>query len=382
MTPRSPLGAVRTGTRPSLAGRAAREPVGVGVVGLSASGGWGATAHLPAMSAAGGFELRGLVAGSPASSRAAGDRYGAPAYPTVVDLAAADDIDLVVLTVKTPRHRELVLPAADTGKPIFCEWPFAVSHPEAVEMSGRAAGLDTFVGLHGRSSPQFRLLADLVGDGYVGRVLSATVLSRVSEWGSPVSEDTEYLLDREQGATMISIGLGHAIDPVLSVLGELSDVVATAATHHRQVPVAPTGRLAPMTGDDQIAISGTLAGGAVLSAHQRGGTASRPGFSLVIDGTEGTLEASAGNHPHIAPLTIRGGRRGRPLESMALPEGYDAFPELKGTAIHSLAHAYAGIRQRLGAGTSVVPDFSAAVVRHRLLDAISQSARTGLRIAL
>lgn len=357
-------------------------PIGVGVVGLSASGGWGAGAHLPAMAAAGGFELRGLVASSEASGRAASQAHGAPSYASAEHLAAADDIDLVVVTVKTPRHRELVLPAAAAGKPVFCEWPLAVDHREAEELAAASAGLRTFVGLQGRSSPSFRWLADLVAEGYVGTVLSATVLSAAAEWGAPVSERTLYLLDRDQGAAMLGIAFGHAIDPVLMVLGELRDVVATTATRRPEIPLGRTGRVVPMTAADQIAISGSLPGGAVLSAHQRGGTASGPGFSVTIDGTEGTLEATAADHPHIAPVTVRGARGGRPLAELTLPAGYDAFPGLAGSPIHTLAHAYAGIREELLGGTGFVPGFAHAVRRHRLLDAITDSAATGRRISL
>ncbi len=357
-------------------------PVGVGVVGLSARGGWGSGAHLPAMAAAGGFELRGLVAGSRESSRAAARRFGVPAYDSAGQLAAAEDVDLVVVAVRTPEHRDLVLPALAAGKPVFCEWPFAVSHAEAVEMSAAAAGLPTFVGLQGRSSPRFRWLADLVADGYVGELLSATVLSAAAEWGSPVSEREAYTLDREQGATMLAIAFGHAIDPVLMVTGELRDVVATTAVRRPRVPLAGTGRFVPVTADDQIAISGTLLGGAVLSAHQRGGTASGPGFSLRLDGTAGTLVATAANHPHIAPLTVHGARRGRDLARLEVPPAYDAFPHLHGTSVHTLAHAYAGIGRELRGGARTVPDFAHAVRRHRLLDAVPRSAATGRRVDL
>ena len=357
-------------------------PIGVGVVGLSAHGGWGARAHLPAMAAAGGFELRGLVAGSESSGRSASLEHGAPSYASVEHMAAADDIDLVVVTVKTPRHRDLVLPAAAAGKPIFCEWPFAVDHREAREMAAAAAELRTFVGLQGRSSPHFRWLADLVAEGHVGTVLSVTVLSAASEWGSPVSERELYLLDRDQGAAMLGIAFGHAVDPVLMVVGELRDVVATTATRRPEVPLGSTGLTVPMTAADQIAISGTLPSGAVLSAHQRGGTASGPGFSLTIDGTGGTLHASAANHPHIAPVAVRGSHGSHPLAELTLPARYDVFPQLAGSPIHTLAHAYAGIREELRGGARLVPDFAHAVRRHHLLDAITDSAATGRRISL
>jgi predicted dehydrogenase len=103
---------------------------------------------------------------------------------------------------------------------------------------------------------------------------------------------------------------------------------------------------------------------------------------MTIDGTEGTLEASAADHPHIAPLTVRGRHGGGRMATMRPPAAYDAFPSLAGTAIHTLAHAYAGIRSELRGGAGTVPDFTHAVRRHRLLDAISESAATGRRVEL
>ncbi|MCZ2820362.1 Gfo/Idh/MocA family oxidoreductase [Modestobacter sp. VKM Ac-2977] len=365
----------------SVPNDATRRPlIGVGVVGLSATGGWGAGGHLPALSTVGGFELRGLVGSSPTSARAASGVHGVPAYASAGALAEADDIDLVVVAVKTPQHRDLVLPALDAGKPVFCEWPFAVTLQEAEEMAAAAQGLPTFVGLQGRSSPTFRWLADLVSNGFVGEVLSVTVTTAATEWGTPVSERMLYTLDRQLGATMMAIAFGHAIDSVSMVVGELQDVVATTAIRHPRVPLLPSGRHIPMTAEDQIAISGTLPGGAVLSAHQRGGIASGAGFSMTVDGSDGTLEGTAPNHPHLTPITVRGARgHGRPTE-MPLPDGYDHYPRLARSPIHTLAHVYAGIRDQFLGGPAVVPDFGDAVVRHQLLDAITRSAASGRRV--
>lgn len=137
-----------------------------------------------------------------------------------------------------------------------------------------------------------------------------------------------------------------------------------------------------MTAEDQIAISGTVAGGAILSVHHRGGAASGAGFSLIIDGTEGRLEITAAEFPHIGPVTVCGTRSGGRPTKVTLPSGYDDYPGLAGTVIHTLVHAYAAIRDDLIHGTAVAPDFTHAVKRHRLLDAIVRSAATGQRKAL
>ncbi|GAB2626819.1 hypothetical protein Aab01nite_79730 [Paractinoplanes abujensis] len=119
--------------------------------------------------------------------------------------------------------------------------------------------------------------------------------------------------------------------------------------------------------------------GAVLSAHHRGGAVSGAGFSLVIDGTQGRLEVTGAEFPHIGPVVVRGVRgRGR-LAELALPPAYDKHPHLSGTLVHTLAHAYTAIRDDLLDGTAGAPDFGHAVARHRLLDAIVRSAATGQR---
>lgn len=351
--------------------------VGVGIVGLSAAGGWAARAHVPALAALDGIELRGLVASSPEAGQAASEAHGVPAYASPAELAQADDVDLVVVAVKVPRHRELVLPALRAGVPVLCEWPLAVDLEEARELERAAAGTPTFVGLQGRTSPAFRRLADLVAEGAVGEVLSATVVAASTGWGTPTSGPQRYTLDRRNGATLLTIVFGHMIDAVSLVVGELEELVATTAT--RRPLVRSEGELVPMTAADQIAVSGTLPGGAVLAAHQRGGAAAS-GFSLLVEGTEGRLEATAPAHPHIAPVAVRGARGGADLAPLELPGRYDAFRHLDGTPVHALVHAYAAIRDDLRDGSSLAPDFAHAVRRHRLLDAIERSAADGRRV--
>jgi predicted dehydrogenase len=117
----------------------------------------------------------------------------------------------------------------------------------------------------------------------------------------------------------------------------------------------------------------------VLSVHHRGGTSQGAGFSMTIDGSEGTLEVTAHGHPHIVPVRVRGARGRARLTDLELPDRYDDFPALRGTVIHTLAHSYAAMRDDLVQGTAIAPDFAHAVMRHRLLDAVVRSAATGER---
>jgi len=113
------------------------------------------------------------------------------------------------------------------------------------------------------------------------------------------------------------------------IVGELQDVVASTATRRPIVPLGHTGQTVRMTAEDQIAVSGALHGGAILSVHHRGATVSGPGFVLLIDGTEGTLEiTSTSGYPHLEPVTVRGARGRAPLSRLTLPDGHDDYSHL------------------------------------------------------
>ena len=73
------------------------------------------------------------------------------------ELAHRDEVDLVVVTVKVPHHRELVTTALQAGRMVLCEWPLGNELAEAEELaalavSGRRPGCRRS-GAHGSLSP-------------------------------------------------------------------------------------------------------------------------------------------------------------------------------------------------------------------------------------
>jgi predicted dehydrogenase len=66
----------------------------------------------------------------------AGTAYNVPhVFETTTDLVNSPDVDLVVVTVKVPQHKELVTEAINAGKHVFCEWPLGNGLEEAEEMA-------------------------------------------------------------------------------------------------------------------------------------------------------------------------------------------------------------------------------------------------------
>src|SRR5947207_7077666 len=154
------------------------------------------------------------------------------------------------------------------------------------------------------------------------------------------------------------------------------------AMRRQTFPIAGTGESRPMNADDQVAVSGLLAGGTVFSIHYRGGVSRGTNLLWEINGTEGDLQLTAtGGQAQIWELDVRGGNGGESsLEFLPVPEQYRwAPPQGPGT---NVAQAYARFARDYREVTDLCPTFEHAVTRHRMLDAIERAAATGRRQTL
>src|SRR6266704_468936 len=196
--------------------------LGVGIVGVSPVRGWAATAHIPALRALPDYEIRALSARSAESARAAGDAFGVSAVFSDHDqLVTRPDIDVVAVTVKVPHHRELVFASLAAGKAVYCEWPLGRDLDDARAMAALAAGqgVRTVAGLQARQAPAIEFVQQLLRDGYVGEVLSTTMVG-VSIAGDGVVQPNAYMLDKTNGANLLTVPFGHSLDILSYVLGE------------------------------------------------------------------------------------------------------------------------------------------------------------------
>src|SRR5213079_2048471 len=186
----------------------------VGIIGVSPVRGWAATAHIPALRALPKYEIRALGAHTAESARAAGEAFGVRAvFSDHEQLLTRPDVDVVAVTVKAPLHRELVSSALAAGKAVYCEWPLGRDLDDARAIAAPAAeqGVRTVVGLQARQAPAIEFVQELIGDGYVGEVLSTTMIG-VSIPGDVVVKPNAYMLDKANGANALTIAVGHSLD--------------------------------------------------------------------------------------------------------------------------------------------------------------------------
>jgi predicted dehydrogenase len=363
--------------------------LGVGIIGVNPAWGWAATAHIPALRALPNYEIRAVSATSAEAARAAGEAFGVAAVFTHHDeLVAQPDVDVVAVTVKAPHHRELVTAALVAGKAVYCEWPLGRDLEDARAMAVLAAerAVRTVVGLQARQAPVIDYVRELLRDGYVGEVMSTTMIG-TSVPGGAVVKPNAYMLDGTNGANVLTIAAGHCLDTLNYVLGEFADLSAVSDLRRPLITIEGTGEQIAKTAPDQVAVIGTLTSGATASMHIREAVAGGIGFLWEINGTDGTLRITAdASYPEIFPLTVAGAQGHKEPAELAIPaaltQRWPSLSALEGAPAYNVGRAYAAFASDIANGTRTVPDFADGVRRHELIAAIERSAASGERVKM
>lgn len=358
--------------------------IGIGFIGLSSQASWAGRAHVPALKAVSGFQITALATSREESAAAAAAAYGVPLYfHDPEKLVERPEVELVVVAVRVPHHLELVRMALDHGKMVYCEWPLGNGREEADQMAALAQekAVPAFVGLQGHASPAIRHIRDLVASGRIGEVISTTFTASAGAWGATIDPRLVYGLDRSNGVSMLTVQFGHAIDGFCWCLGEFRELSATLATRFPMVKRTDTGEEVAKTIDDQIAVSGILENGAVASVHYRSGSSQVANFFWEINGSKGDLVVTGeSGRLQYGDFRIRGTAAAGGLEELPIPESYRLVSGCSPSDMfYTLAHAYALMRSDIKLGTDHVPTFADALVRHRMIEAIERSSRSGTR---
>jgi predicted dehydrogenase len=332
------------------------------------------------------FEITALSTSRRESADAASKLFGVPvAFDNHQDLVNSAVVDVVAVTVKVPYHLELATAALSAGKAVYCEWPLGNGLKEAQTLAALAKkGVLAVAGLQARSAPSVAYVHDLIRQGYVGEVLSTTLIGSGMGWGLTVERYNAYMNDKKNGATMLSIAIGHAADALCHCLGEVRELSATMTMRRKSFTIAGMGESKPMTAEDQVCVTGLLEGGAALSIHYRGGVSRGTNLLWEINGTDGDLQLTAtGGQAQIFEMTVHGGKGAQSsLKVLPVPEQYRWSPPQGPGPSTNVAQAYARFARDYREGTHFCPTFDDAVTRHRMLNAIETAAATGQRQTL
>ena len=363
------------------------DKIRVGIVGATVTQGgssWGQNAHVPALKALPGYELAAVCTAHDDTAKASAAAFGAGrAFHRFGDMAADPNVDLIVVCVRVPGHRDLVMAGLEAGKAVLCEWPLGRTLAEAEEMAAlaRRRSLKTIVGLQARSAPAILYARDLVNSGHIGPVLTAhltCVVPAVLQRGP----GRIWQGVRANGANVLTITGGHAIDALCAVLGEFAEVSARVST---RIPEWRDldGKPVPVNSPDSINIVGRMASGAEVSVNVAAVPSNPSGNRIEIYGREGAMVLRAEGSFNTGGSEVLAGKGKEALAVMPVPAKYKVVPDTTpGGQPYNVAQAYARASDALRGRGSFDVDFDLAVQRHRLIDAIERSAATGRSVTL
>jgi predicted dehydrogenase len=354
----------------------------VGNVGASASRGFASIAHIPALRALSQFEIIAVCTADQQSAETAARHYAVPfAFSDPEKLAKHPDVDLVTVSVKVPDHYRPVMAAIEAGKHLYCEWPLGRNTDEARTMlkAAESRGICHVVGLQGQMSPAINYARDLVAQGYMGRVLAATMIGCAPNWGKTI--DRAYQAEVTNGANLLTITGGHQIDALCYCLGEFRALSAFAIRQRDQIPLESTGEIIRLTAPDQLTVTGIVGDGALASFQIRGGMTRGTEFLFEIHGEEGdlVLASTTGGSMQRQELSLHGAQgKGAKLASLPIPAKYRFVPrEIPPDSPYNVAQLYAKLGESIHSGTPAKPSFDTAVRRHGLIDMIVRASETG-----
>lgn len=144
--------------------------------------------------------------------------------------------------MKVPEHRAIVFAALAAGKHVLCEWPLgrSVGEPEEFAAAADQAGVHVAIGLQGRASPAARRAGQLMADGFIGRSLSARIVSTTAGYAPQLPSAYAYLNNPLSGASLSAILGGHTLYLAAGVLGGISGIDALAAIQFRRIHLTDT----------------------------------------------------------------------------------------------------------------------------------------------
>jgi predicted dehydrogenase len=358
--------------------------IGVGLVGV---GNWGRYGHIPALRLLPEYQI---VAVSSRSAERAAQIAAEDAIPhhfaDMLDLVIHPEVDLVVVLPPAPEHANVVRAACEARKDVYCEWPFTTrtTDSEALVAMVQSAGVRHVVGLQRTVGANSRYLRDILASGQIGKLRSVRMQVSVPSFGAVRPPALAWTVPSENFSHVLSIYGGHFMHMLFSAVGFPQTLTAIVRTQFPELTLSATGESVSNKTPDEVVIQGELdRDGALFQIQIEGGKAHNSGLQIDLTGSDGDLTVR--NNRAFATKrddAIEGAtRQHREWRKLSIPDSYRQIPaSALDVSVQDLAHLYAAFAADRRQGTKSAPDFSDAVIMHRLIDAISCSSSTGKSI--
>jgi predicted dehydrogenase len=194
------------------------------------------------------------------------------------------EVDAVVLATPHSLHTRQVVAAAEAGKHVFCEKPFALTKADAetaVEAT-REAGVTLGLGYNRRFHPEMTRLREKIRSGDLGTILhcEATMTFPNALYLQPDA----WRADREEtpAGGLTPMGM-HAVDGMIDLCGPIDHVYCQSFRRVVEVDCDDTTSMLLRMRDGMSGYLGTM-------------TATGPGFSFQVFGSAGSVRLEGMTH--------------------------------------------------------------------------------------
>ncbi len=153
-----------------------------------------------------------------AAASAISDTYGA-AIHTVEEIAAADDIDAVILCTPTDLHAQQIERFARAGKAVFCEKPIDLNSARVRECLAvvEQTGATLMVGFNRRFDPHFMGVKATIDSGRIGAPEMGIITSR-----DPGAPPADYIT---RSGGIFKDMMIHDFDMAVFLMGSMPEAV-------------------------------------------------------------------------------------------------------------------------------------------------------------
>jgi predicted dehydrogenase len=199
-------------------------------------------------------------------------------------LLADREVDAVVLATPHSMHAPQVVAAAEAGKHVFCEKPFALTRrdAEAAVDATRRAGVTLGLGYNRRFHPEMTKLREQIRSGDLGIILH--VEATMTFPNALLLKATQWRAHRDEtpcgGLTPMGV---HAIDGMIDLCGTIDTVYCQSFRRAVEVDSDDTTSMLFRMTDGMSGYLGTM-------------TATGPGFSFHVYGSKGSVRLEGMTH--------------------------------------------------------------------------------------
>lgn len=203
---------------------------------------------------------------------------------SVEALLADPDVEAVVLATPHSQHASQVVAAAEAGRHVFCEKPFAPTRREAEAAvdAVRRAGVALGLGYNRRFHPEMAKLRERIRSGEMGTILH--VEATMTFPNALMLARTQWRAQRDEtpcgGLTPMGV---HAIDGMIDLCGDIDRVYCQSFRRVVQVDSDDTTSMLFRMKDGMSGYLGTM-------------TATGPGFSFQVFGSKGWVRLEGMTH--------------------------------------------------------------------------------------